>query len=183
MLYLRKRIIVGEGLNCVTSPAAWQVDPLVSSSFSSSTTSRQPALARWYTTLVPVMPPPMTTARACSIAVESYARIVRTIRALAATSAWFVRTIRESRHLSLWKWLLFCLRQEEQQQSPGDGRHSAQLDRPTQPGGRGQQTHRLQSRDATDGSGQPQRRLRGRAGARRKQLTGPRAENRKIGRA
>jgi len=47
MLYFRKRIIVGDTLKAVTSPAAWQVDPLVSSCFSSKTTSVHPALARW----------------------------------------------------------------------------------------------------------------------------------------
>src|SRR5467141_2927085 len=64
MLYRRNLIIVGEGLNCVTRPAAWHVDPLVSSPFSTRCTSRTPALARWYATLQPVMPPPMTTAPA-----------------------------------------------------------------------------------------------------------------------
>src|SRR5216684_655377 len=53
MLYRRNRIMVGDGLNCVTRPAAWQVEPLVSSSFSTSTVSCQPALARWYATLAP----------------------------------------------------------------------------------------------------------------------------------
>src|SRR5438270_11702215 len=72
MLYRRNRIIVGEGLNCVTRPAAWHVEPLVSSSFSSSTTSGHPAFARWYATLAPVMPPPTTTARARSMALEPY---------------------------------------------------------------------------------------------------------------
>ena len=47
MLYRRNRIIVGDGLNWVTRPAAWQVEPLVSSSFSSNTVSRHPDLARW----------------------------------------------------------------------------------------------------------------------------------------
>ena len=42
-----KAIIVGEGLNWVTRPAAWQVDPLVSSSFSTRRTSFQPCFARW----------------------------------------------------------------------------------------------------------------------------------------
>ena len=46
MLYRRNRIIVGDGLNWVTSPAAWHVDPLVSSAFSKSRTSLHPALAR-----------------------------------------------------------------------------------------------------------------------------------------
>ena len=41
-----KRIIVGDGLNWVTSPAAWCVEPLVSSPFSISRMSFHPALAR-----------------------------------------------------------------------------------------------------------------------------------------
>ena len=47
MEYRRNRIIVGDGLNIVTSPAAWQVEPLVRSPFSSKTMSVQPAFARW----------------------------------------------------------------------------------------------------------------------------------------
>jgi hypothetical protein len=44
--YRRNCIIVGEGLNVVTSPAACDVDPLVSSPLSKSKTSFHPALAR-----------------------------------------------------------------------------------------------------------------------------------------
>ena len=62
--YRRNRIIVGEGLKVVTRPAACAVDPLVSSPLSSSSTSLHPAFARWYATLHPVTPPPITTARA-----------------------------------------------------------------------------------------------------------------------
>src|SRR6186997_1849975 len=43
-------------------PAACQVEPAVSSRRSSSTTSFQPALVRWYRTLAPTRPPPMPTA-------------------------------------------------------------------------------------------------------------------------
>src|SRR6187397_225642 len=50
-----------DGLNWVTSPAAWCVEPLVSSPFSIRTTSFNPALARWRATLQPAIPPPMTT--------------------------------------------------------------------------------------------------------------------------
>src|SRR2546429_598381 len=45
-------------------PAACQVEPAVSSSRSSSTTSVQPSRARWYSALQPTAPPPMTTTRA-----------------------------------------------------------------------------------------------------------------------
>ena len=57
-----ERRIVGDGLNIVTSPAAWAVDPLVSSPFSIRSTSVQPARARCRATLQPVTPPPITTA-------------------------------------------------------------------------------------------------------------------------
>src|SRR5436189_2911801 len=50
-----------------TRPAEWNVEPDVSAARSTSTTSRQPSSARWYATLVPPTPPPMTTARACSV--------------------------------------------------------------------------------------------------------------------
>ena len=42
-------------------PAACQVEPAVSSRRSSSMTSVQPAFVRWYSTLAPTTPPPMTT--------------------------------------------------------------------------------------------------------------------------
>src|SRR5438093_7502282 len=64
--YRRNRIIVGEGLNIVTSPTAWLVDPLVSSPFSSTRTSVRPAFTRCRATLQPVIPPPMTTTLARS---------------------------------------------------------------------------------------------------------------------
>src|SRR5277367_1247958 len=44
-----------------TSPAEWKVEPLVSSSRSSSTTSRSPSAARWYAIEAPPTPPPMIT--------------------------------------------------------------------------------------------------------------------------
>src|SRR6516162_7867712 len=45
-------------------PAACQVEPAVSSSRSSNTTSLQPRRARWYSALQPTAPPPITTTRA-----------------------------------------------------------------------------------------------------------------------
>lgn len=47
-------------------PTACQVDPAVSSDFSSSTTSFMPPLARWYAKLTPTHPPPMITVSAVS---------------------------------------------------------------------------------------------------------------------
>src|SRR5215213_2014776 len=47
-----------------TSPAEWKVEPDVSWSRSTSTTSSQPSCARWYAMDVPPTPPPMTTQRA-----------------------------------------------------------------------------------------------------------------------
>ena len=38
---------VDDGLNAVTRPAAWQVEPAVSCAFSTRRTSVQPASARW----------------------------------------------------------------------------------------------------------------------------------------
>jgi hypothetical protein len=45
-------------------PAACQVEPEVSSSRSTSTTSSQPSFTRWYSVLQPTTPPPITTTRA-----------------------------------------------------------------------------------------------------------------------
>src|SRR5215208_5455050 len=53
--------MVLDGLNWVTSPAAWCVEPLVSSPFSISRMSFHPARARWRATLQPAIPPPITT--------------------------------------------------------------------------------------------------------------------------
>src|SRR6266403_4532774 len=50
-----------------TSPAEWKVEPPVSSPRSSTSTSRQPAIARWYAMLQPATPPPMMTTRAGSM--------------------------------------------------------------------------------------------------------------------
>src|ERR1700704_5358269 len=50
-----------------TRPAEWKVDPLVSSPRSSTSTSRQPATARWYAMLQPATPPPMMTTRTGSM--------------------------------------------------------------------------------------------------------------------
>ena len=56
---------MGDGLNCVTSPAAWHVEPLVSAPLSSSTGAPAGA-GEMEATLQPVMPPPMMTACARS---------------------------------------------------------------------------------------------------------------------
>src|SRR5271170_4907216 len=45
-------------------PAACQVEPDVSSFFSTKIVSVQPSRARWYKRLAPIIPPPMTTMRA-----------------------------------------------------------------------------------------------------------------------
>jgi len=45
--YMFIRVNVGSARNCPTSPAEWNVEPLVSSFRSRSTTSRSPCLARW----------------------------------------------------------------------------------------------------------------------------------------
>src|SRR5689334_21783180 len=58
------RVRVGSARSCPTRPAEWNVDPLVSSDLSSTTTSRSPSSARWYATLAPPTPAPMTTTRA-----------------------------------------------------------------------------------------------------------------------
>src|SRR4051812_23186654 len=50
--------------SCPTSPAEWNVEPLVSSARSSSTTSRSPAAARCAAIDTPPTPPPTMTTRA-----------------------------------------------------------------------------------------------------------------------
>ena len=50
-----------------TSPALWKVEPDVGSARSTRMTSVQPSCARWYAIEVPPTPPPMITARACSV--------------------------------------------------------------------------------------------------------------------
>ena len=62
--YVFMRVSVGSARSWPTSPAEWNVEPLVSSLRSTSTTSVTPSLARWYATLAPPTPPPMTTTRA-----------------------------------------------------------------------------------------------------------------------
>jgi hypothetical protein len=65
LVYLRISVEVSDvDPNVTMSPAACHVVPEVRRSRSSSTTSRQPACARWYATDVPMMPPPTTTTRA-----------------------------------------------------------------------------------------------------------------------
>ena len=53
------------------SPAACQVEPLVSSACSSSTTSSKPSCARWYARLQPATPPPTIATLASSPTVGS----------------------------------------------------------------------------------------------------------------
>src|SRR4051812_15441851 len=65
-------IIVDEGLNPVRRRAAWHVEPAVRTAFSTSRTSVQPASARWYATLQPVIPPPITTTRAWSTLMDRH---------------------------------------------------------------------------------------------------------------
>src|SRR4051812_7660247 len=65
-------IIVDEGLNPVRRRAAWHVEPAVRTAFSTSRTSVQPARARWYATLQPVIPPPITTTRAWSTLMDRH---------------------------------------------------------------------------------------------------------------
>src|SRR3954451_7519612 len=72
MLYRRNSIIVDDGLNAVTRPAAWHVEPAVRTAFSTSRTSVQPASARWYAMLQPVIPPPITTTRAWSTLMDRH---------------------------------------------------------------------------------------------------------------
>src|SRR5215467_13865935 len=62
--YWTSRVPLSEARNWPTSPAACQVVPQESRPCSSSSTSRQPAAARWYATPVPITPPPMITMRA-----------------------------------------------------------------------------------------------------------------------
>src|SRR2546430_902116 len=64
MVYCCSRATLGSPLRVCMPPAACQVEPQVSSPRSSSSTSFQPALVRWYRTLAPTTPPPITTTRA-----------------------------------------------------------------------------------------------------------------------
>src|SRR5213594_3987877 len=68
-MLMRVRAIVER--SCPTRPAEWKVDPPVSSPRSSTSTSRQPATARWYAMLQPATPPPMMTTRAGSMGGDS----------------------------------------------------------------------------------------------------------------
>ena len=63
-MYFCSREMLASPLNVCMPPAACHVEPDVSSLFSSSSTSVQPIRARWYRTLAPTTPPPMTTALA-----------------------------------------------------------------------------------------------------------------------
>ena len=61
IVYCCRRATFGSPLSVCMPPAACHVEPAVSSRRSSSTTSVQPAFVRWYSTLAPTTPPPMTT--------------------------------------------------------------------------------------------------------------------------
>src|SRR6267154_1649339 len=61
MVYCCSRATFGSPLRVCMPPAACQVEPQVSSPRSISSTSFQPALVRWYSTLAPTTPPPITT--------------------------------------------------------------------------------------------------------------------------
>ena len=63
--------------NVGTFPAACQVDPAVSSFFSRSRQSVQPAFARWYSAETPTAPPPMITTRAHANSAIAASRPVR----------------------------------------------------------------------------------------------------------
>src|SRR5579871_5134234 len=62
MVYCWSLATFGSPLTVCMPPAACQVDPQVSSPRSIKSTSFQPALVRWYRTLHPTTPPPITTA-------------------------------------------------------------------------------------------------------------------------
>ncbi len=64
MVYFCSLEMFASPLKVCMPPAACQVDPEVSSLFSSSSTSVQPIRARWYRVLAPTTPPPMITALA-----------------------------------------------------------------------------------------------------------------------
>src|SRR6516165_5270913 len=68
-------------------PAACQVEPAVSSSRSSNTTSLQQRRARWYSALQPTAPPPITTTRAWLFIYALAASPARTQRPGAANAS------------------------------------------------------------------------------------------------
>ena len=61
MVYCWSLATFGSPLSVCIPPAECQVDPAVSSVRSSSTTSVHPAFVKWYSTLAPTTPPPITT--------------------------------------------------------------------------------------------------------------------------
>ena len=65
IVYCCSRATFGSPLSVCIPPAACHVEPAVSSRRSTSTTSVQPSLVRWYRTLAPTTPPPMTTTWVC----------------------------------------------------------------------------------------------------------------------
>ncbi len=64
MVYFCSFEMFASPLKVCMPPAACQVEPDVSSLFSTISTSVQPLRARWYRTLAPTTPPPMITALA-----------------------------------------------------------------------------------------------------------------------
>jgi len=60
MVYCCNLATFGSPLTVCMPPAACQVDPDVSSARSISRTSFQPILVKWYKTLAPTTPPPIT---------------------------------------------------------------------------------------------------------------------------
>src|SRR5437762_14331379 len=63
IVYSASLASLGSPLSVCIPPAACHVDPDVSSSRLTSTTSVQPARVRWYRTLAPTTPPPITATR------------------------------------------------------------------------------------------------------------------------
>ena len=61
IVYCWSRATFGSPLSVCIPPAACQVEPAVSSRARAASTSVQPAFVRWYSTLAPTTPPPMTT--------------------------------------------------------------------------------------------------------------------------
>src|ERR1700733_9260172 len=61
MVYCCSLATLGSPLTVCMPPAACQVEPDVNSAPSISSTSFHPALVKWYRTLAPTTPPPITT--------------------------------------------------------------------------------------------------------------------------
>src|ERR1700733_13713137 len=65
MVYCCSSATLGSPLMVCMPPAACHVEPEVSSALSISSTSFQPAFVRWYRTLTPTTPPPITATCTC----------------------------------------------------------------------------------------------------------------------